>query len=86
MRRVRASAACEPSCLLPAPKVGAIPSWVVRAAGPFSRDLRDLAETLYQFQRPFVMDSTASQRMLGLAPTPLETAARQTVEWWHATS
>lgn len=71
---------------LPAPKVGAIPSWVVRAAGPFSRDLRDLAETLYQFQRPFVMDSTASQRMLGLAPTPLETAARQTVEWWRATS
>lgn len=71
---------------LPAPKVGAIPSWVVRAAGPFSRDLRDLAETLYQFQRPFTMDSAASQKMLALAPTPLETAARETVEWWRAAS
>ncbi|RAN79201.1 epimerase [Bacillus sp. SRB_336] len=71
---------------LPAPKVGAIPSWVVRAAGPFSRDLRDLAETLYQFQRPFTMDSAASQKMLALAPTPLETAARETVEWWRAVS
>jgi len=68
---------------LPAPKVGAIPAWVLRASGMFSSDVRDLAETLYQFQRPFIMDSAASQELLGLAPTPLETAAKETVEWWR---
>jgi nucleoside-diphosphate-sugar epimerase len=68
---------------LPAPKVGAVPAWVLRASGLFSSGLRDLTETLYQFQRPFLMDSTASQEKLGLAPTPLETAARETVEWWR---
>jgi nucleoside-diphosphate-sugar epimerase len=68
---------------LPAPKMGAVPAWVLRASGLFSSGLRDLTETLYQFQRPFLMDSTASQEKLGLAPTPLETAARETVEWWR---
>jgi nucleoside-diphosphate-sugar epimerase len=56
---------------------------VLRAAGLFSVELRDVAETLYQFQHPFVMDSTASQGRLGLAPTPLDTAAKETVEWWR---
>lgn len=68
---------------LPAPKVGAIPGWVVRAGGPFSAELRELKETLYQFQRPFAMDSTASEERLGLSPTPLRIAAAETVEWWR---
>ncbi|MGO4385701.1 NAD-dependent epimerase/dehydratase family protein [Specibacter sp. RAF43] len=69
---------------LPAPRVSAVPGWVVRAAGLFSAELRELTETLYQFQRPFVMDSTASEKRLGLTPTPLRIAAGETVEWWRA--
>lgn len=69
---------------LPAPKVGAMPAWVVRAAGLFSPDVRGLAETLYQFVHPFVMDSTASERALNLAPTPLDVAAKETVAWWRS--
>ena len=52
--------------------------------GVFSKDLRELAETLYQFDRPFVMDSAASQAALGLRPTPLPEAAAATVAWWRA--
>ncbi|MFY9635857.1 MAG: epimerase, partial [Cellulosimicrobium cellulans] len=48
-----------------------------------SKDLRELAETLYQFDRPFVMDSAASQAALGLHPTPLAEAAADTVAWWR---
>lgn len=44
--------------------------------------MRELAETLYQFQRPFVMESAASQAALGLTPTPLHEAAAATVAWW----
>lgn len=69
---------------LPAPKVGAIPGWVIKGAGLVSGDMRDLAETLYQFQRPFVMDSSASEEILGLHPTPLGVAARETVDWWRS--
>ncbi|MCU1435912.1 MAG: epimerase [Pseudarthrobacter sp.] len=67
-----------------APKVGAIPGWALQAMGVFSKDLRELAETLYQFQKPFVMDSAASQAALGLHPTPLAEAAAATVAWWRA--
>jgi nucleoside-diphosphate-sugar epimerase len=67
-----------------APKLGAIPGWAFRAMGLASKDLRELAETLYQFRAPFVMDSATSQAALGLSPTPLPEAAAATVAWWRA--
>ena len=65
-----------------APRVMAMPGWALRTMGVFSTDMRELAETLYQFQRPFVMDSAASQAALALSPTPLHEAAAATVAWW----
>ncbi|MFJ4210255.1 NAD-dependent epimerase/dehydratase family protein [Paenarthrobacter sp. NPDC089675] len=65
------------------PKVTAVPGWVMRLAGVFSTDMRELVEMLYQFERPFVMDSIESQRLLGLEPTPLQEAAAATVAWWQ---
>ncbi len=66
-----------------APKLAAVPGWVLRAFGIFSKDVREIAEMLYQFEKPFVMDSTASQSALGLRPTPLPEAAAATVAWWR---
>lgn len=68
---------------VPRPRVGVLPGWLLRAVGVFSADIRGLAETLYQFQRPFVMDSAASEAALDLRPTPLPEAARMTVDWWR---
>lgn len=65
------------------PRVGTVPGWALRALGLFSRDVRELAEMLYQFEQPFVMDSAASQAALGLSPTPLPEAAAATVAWWR---
>ncbi len=67
-----------------APKMGALPGWALRVMGVFSKDFRELAETLYQFEQPFVMDSSASQAALDLRPTPLTEAAAATVSWWRA--
>jgi nucleoside-diphosphate-sugar epimerase len=69
---------------VPAPKMGAVPGWALRAIGLFSGGTRELAEMLYQFERPFVMDSRASEAALGLHPTPLPEAAAATVAWWRA--
>lgn len=65
------------------PRVTALPGWALKAMGVFSPDMRELVETLYQFERPFVMDSAASQVALGLEPTPLHEAAAATVAWWR---
>ena len=66
------------------PKMSAIPATVLRAIGLVSREMRELAETGYMFSRPFVLDSTASEQRLGLAPTSAgPTGWQQTVAWWR---
>lgn len=67
---------------VPVPRVSGIPAPVLRGVGLLSREVRELAETSYMFTRPFVLDSTASERRLGIAPTPLETGVKETVAWW----
>jgi nucleoside-diphosphate-sugar epimerase len=69
---------------VPAPKIGAVPGWLLRTMGLFSSGTRELAEMLYQFELPFLMDSRASEAGLGLHPTPLPEAAAATVAWWRA--
>ncbi|NMM90765.1 epimerase [Rhodococcus sp. SRB_17] len=68
----------------PPAKVGVLPAWVLDAVGKVHTDTRELAEMNYQFTKPFVMDSSASEALLGLEPTPLDQAAGETVDWWHA--
>lgn len=68
----------------PTPKLSVLPAWALRLAGVFSVDSRELAETSYQFSRPFVLDSTRSEELLGRSPTPLEVAAKETVDWWRS--
>ena len=67
-----------------APKVAALPSALLRLVGAVHRDTRGIAEMLYQFDRPFVLDSSASEARLGLKPTPMVEGARATVAWWQA--
>ena len=47
--------------------------------------MREIHKIGYQFTQPFVMESTVSQRVLGLAPTPWEMVATETIDWWRAT-
>ncbi|WP_427128902.1 NAD-dependent epimerase/dehydratase family protein [Pseudarthrobacter sp. S9] len=65
------------------PRVTAVPGWALRMMGLFAPGMRELAETLYQFEHPFVMDSHASEAAMGLQPTPLQEAATATVTWWR---
>ena len=64
-------------------RVAAIPGWVLTLGSLVPGSVRELAEMRYQFEAPFVMGSTTSQRALGLTPTPLAEAARATVAWWR---
>ena len=68
---------------VPAPRTSAIPAAMLRALGLVAPSMRELAETAYMFTDPFVLDSSASERLLGLAPTPIEIGAKETVTWWR---
>ncbi|MCG8153356.1 NAD-dependent epimerase/dehydratase family protein, partial [Pimelobacter simplex] len=68
---------------VPVPRLGVIPTGLLRAVGLVHRDTRELAEMAFQFTAPFVLDSTASEERLGLKPTPYDDAIRETAAWWR---
>jgi nucleoside-diphosphate-sugar epimerase len=67
---------------VPATSVRALPSWqlwVARALIPF---VREMQEVRYQFERPFVIDSSAYQTTFRTPPTPMQDALAATLAWW----
>jgi nucleoside-diphosphate-sugar epimerase len=66
------------------PKIGVASRPMIRIAGLFNPLVRELNETLYQFERPFVSDASKFQRAFGpLQPTPHAEAVNHTVEWFR---
>jgi nucleoside-diphosphate-sugar epimerase len=61
----------------PKPKLTPLPYAALWAAGLFDPMAKELRTTRYQFVRPFVLDSTITERTFGLAPTDLDEALKQ---------
>jgi nucleoside-diphosphate-sugar epimerase len=57
---------------------------MIVAAGLFSPLLRELRGTLYQWERPWVVDDSAFRTAFSAAPTPTDEALEATVAWFHA--
>jgi hypothetical protein len=53
------------------------------ALGLFSPMMRGLAEMAYEFEEPFVLDTTKYRSTFGTATTPLSTAIAETVGWYR---
>ena len=60
-----------------------MPKLAVRALGLVSPMMRGLAEMAYEFEQPFVLDTTKYQSTFGTAATPLATAIAETVAWYR---
>lgn len=65
------------------PAVRAVPGWALRAGGAAVPLLRELQEVRHQFERPFVLDSSAFEATFGVTPTPWDEVIDQTVAWWR---
>ncbi|TWD79118.1 nucleoside-diphosphate-sugar epimerase [Kribbella amoyensis] len=61
-------------------KVAAMPGFVLRLAGAFNPTARAMVEVQYQWQRPFVVDSSAAIAAFGIEPTSTDQALRETVD------
>jgi nucleoside-diphosphate-sugar epimerase len=55
----------------------------LRALGLVNPTLRELAETSYQFDQPFILDTSKYQAAFGAAGTPLADAVAATVAWYR---
>ncbi|MFC5148384.1 NAD-dependent epimerase/dehydratase family protein [Streptomyces aureoversilis] len=56
---------------------------VLGVASLFSPLLRELKEVRYQFDRPFVVDSSAYEAEFAVRATPLDEQIEATVTWWR---
>ena len=56
------------------------PRLVIDALAPVVPMLRELRSTRWQFERPYLLDSSAITRELGLEPTPWDDVCRATAE------
>lgn len=65
-----------------APRVRPYPGWQLRLAGWFDPVARELPEIRYQFDRPFVIDSSRFETTFGARPTSMNPALRETLDWW----
>ena len=60
-----------------------VPKLAMRVLGLINPMMRGLAEMSYQFDEPFILDTTRYQTTFGPAGTPLAAAVAATVAWYR---
>ena len=63
--------------------VRSMPKLLVRALGLVNPMMRELAEMAYEFEEPFVLDTSKYRAAFGDAGTPLPAAISTTVSWYR---
>ena len=66
------------------PRLKVTPAWQMRALGLVNRTVREINEMSYEFDEPFIVDSSRAETELGLRATPLADAVDHTVRWYRA--
>jgi nucleoside-diphosphate-sugar epimerase len=61
------------------PRMRQLGRGMLTLADLFNRQIREAREMLYQFEQPFVMDTSKSERTFGGSVTPLREGVRQTI-------
>lgn len=66
------------------PKVMATGKWMMTMAGLFIPEAKESAEMLYEFKKPFVVDSSKFEKAFGMKATPIREAIRETAAWFKS--
>ena len=56
------------------PKLRVAPKLLLRLIGLFDPTVRELVEMAYEFEEPFIVDSTKFETKLGMTATPIQHA------------
>src|ERR1700712_5303272 len=60
-----------------------VPKLVLRGLGLINPMMRELAEMTYEFEQPFVLDTSKYQATFDIETTPLVTAVTDTLAWYR---
>jgi nucleoside-diphosphate-sugar epimerase len=70
----------------PAPKMRMASKLMLQAIGLFNKELAEMPKVLYQFENPFIIDSSAFTATFGIQATPFAEALAATAAWAKASS
>jgi nucleoside-diphosphate-sugar epimerase len=65
-------------------KTSSVNRLMMALAGLFIPGARETVEMMYEFEKPFVVDSGKFERAFGMKATPLQDAIKATVAWYRA--
>ena len=68
----------------PRTKLRSTPTLLLRALGLVNPTVRELVEMSYEFEEPFIVDSSKIEGRLGIKATPLERALAETLDSYRA--
>lgn len=65
------------------PKISSMGKFMMRIGGLFVPEAREIVEMMYEFENPFVVDSSKFLREFGDITTPFEQGIRETLRWYR---
>ena len=66
------------------PKMSSIGKLMMRIGGLFIPEAKESVEMMYEFDQPFIVDSSKFEKTFGMKATPLHEAIRETVAWYRS--
>jgi nucleoside-diphosphate-sugar epimerase len=67
-----------------APKTSAMGKGMMRFGGLFIPAAKEMVEMMYEFEKPFVVDSSKFENTFGMKAMPMREAIKATVAWYRA--
>ena len=65
------------------PRISSMGRLMLLVGGLFIPEARESLEMAYEFEQPFVVDSSKFEQTFGIHATPLREAVRRTVAWYR---
>ena len=64
------------------PKISSMGRLMMAIGGLFIPEARESIEMMYEFEKPFIVDSSKFEKAFGMKATPIREAIRDTVDWY----
>ena len=65
------------------PRVSSMGKMMMAIGGLFIPEARETVEMMYEFDKPFIVDSSKFEKTFGMRATPMEEAIHETVHWFR---
>ena len=64
------------------PKINSMGKLMMTIGGLFIPEAKETVEMMYEFDKPFIVDSSKFEKAFGMKATPMREAIRETVNWY----